>query len=72
MCGAEGERKSSQAKGLVHDETSKSAVQPHAEGEIRRKLEKLSGTETEAQNPLRASVPPFLYHSFYLFDAYLF
>lgn len=51
MCGAEGERKSSQAKGLVHDETSKSAVQPHAEGEIRRKLEKLSGTETEAQNP---------------------
>ena len=35
--GAEGERRSSQAKGSGDDDTPKSAAQPHAEGATRRK-----------------------------------
>lgn len=50
LCGAEGERKSSQANGLVHDETSKSAVLPHAEGATWLCPGNLSGPKTKAQN----------------------
>ena len=69
--GAEGERKSSQAKGPDSDGTPKSAVsRPRAEGAtcVMRYAEagKLSGHKTEAQSS-KGDFVPFFYSAFSLF-----